>query len=683
MKKKILIGIILFSLLASLVVGFGRHQLEQTSKKVEITLDWISFDYFQKKVKEPKKDLLQDFKKAGLTSVGLFEKNIHFYSRDNNNMIIIDGEDIAEKFFLSNQMDPLIKPLYNGPEDKDNIFTVFKDNKTYKKLYNKIKKLPGHLIGGTNVDSERGLYLIKVENGDTGLTKIPLAFSEEELELVSNAGLHIVPRISNNEKRVPLLPDILDQLKEEGRVSNIIFNGSEVIGYEDKLDRTAQIIDRHNMTVGMIEPFIAKQKGIKRLASLMDMEIVRVHSILQGEVDKYSYEKVLDRYLLAVKERNVRVLYHKLFTKPKKGVEPIELNIRFLEDLTEKLEESGYQVDIAEPFSERTGIFWNGERTGILAIILIGLGVFAAGLLLLDSFIKIPDLISYGLLAIAVLFTLALSLKGYVILTRTLLALATGIILPSLAVITGYQMILNDKGDEEVIIPAILVFLKTTGITLIGALFIVGLLSDIRYMYQINLFRGIKLTFLIPLLLVAAYYLKEYLSAKSSGDHLKMLKNIMESLNQPVRYSHLVVLGILGIAGLVYIGRTGNIPMIPVPDIEMKIRALLEDIFVYRPRFKEFVIGHPLIILTFYYLSTQKKHLREDLLKFNLPLLVLGTIGQVTVINTFSHIHTPVMVSVLRVFYGIVLGTILGIVLIYIFRFITNLWSKLRSWVYG
>jgi ABC-type nitrate/sulfonate/bicarbonate transport system permease component len=43
---------------------------------------------------------------------------------------------------------------------------------------------------------------------------------------------------------------------------------------------------------------------------------------------------------------------------------------------------------------------------------------------------------------------------------------------------------------------------------------------------------------------------------------------------------------------------------------------------------------------------------------------LLGMIGQVSLINTFYHLHTPLLISLQRAAGGLILGAALGVVLI-------------------
>jgi predicted lysophospholipase L1 biosynthesis ABC-type transport system permease subunit len=90
-----------------------------------------------------------------------------------------------------------------------------------------------------------------------------------------------------------------------------------------------------------------------------------------------------------------------------------------------------------------------------------------------------------------------------------------------------------------------------------------------------------------------------------------------------------------------------------VPGIEKIFRDILENILYIRPRTKEFLIGYPFLFLAAArYLRGEKKWLWF--------LAALGAIAPISVFNAFSHIHTPIMVSMIRTVNGLVLGIIFG-----------------------
>ncbi len=65
-----------------------------------------------------------------------------------------------------------------------------------------------------------------------------------------------------------------------------------------------------------------------------------------------------------------------------------------------------------------------------------------------------------------------------------------------------------------------------------------------------------------------------------------------------------------------------------------------------RPRFKEFLFGHPFLFL----LPVIYKYFNYKLLGFF--AVIMATIGQITIANSFSHLHTPLLISLIRTWHG-------------------------------
>ncbi len=102
--------------------------------------------------------------------------------------------------------------------------------------------------------------------------------------------------------------------------------------------------------------------------------------------------------------------------------------------------------------------------------------------------------------------------------------------------------------------------------------------------------------------------------------------------------------------------RTENVVQISTP--ESFIRLLLEKTFGIRPRFKEFLIGHPILILG---------------LAFNLRIfIILGLVGQTSLINTFLHAHTPFYICLFRTFYGLIIGFFIGVIFLGLCKKLNN-----------
>jgi len=125
------------------------------------------------------------------------------------------------------------------------------------------------------------------------------------------------------------------------------------------------------------------------------------------------------------------------------------------------------------------------------------------------------------------------------------------------------------------------------------------------------------------------------------------------------------ILGFLLIAGYVYIARTGHEGSLQPSEIEMIIRNILEEKLLVRPRTKEFTVAFPALILGAYIAS----------LKYKSLIFISGlaaVIGQTSIVNTFSHLRTPVVVSFIRSLYSLAAGTIFAA--IYLGMFIIFVW---------
>ena len=61
------------------------------------------------------------------------------------------------------------------------------------------------------------------------------------------------------------------------------------------------------------------------------------------------------------------------------------------------------------------------------------------------------------------------------------------------------------------------------------------------------------------------------------------------------------------------------------------------------------------------------------------PLAVIGAVGQAGVINSFSHIHTPLQVVLLRTLYALIIGSILGTVPVLILKRVIRRWRPVPA----
>lgn len=201
------------------------------------------------------------------------------------------------------------------------------------------------------------------------------------------------------------------------------------------------------------------------------------------------------------------------------------------------------------------------------------------------------------------------------------------------------------------------VLLLTTGaLAFIGGAYVGSVLADIEYLLEVNIFRGVKLTFIMPIILVSLAFLVRFNLFEGKDYSGNLLVQIKRILNTPIYVKSLVGFGIAAIAALIFIGRSGHTAGIPVSASELKFRAFLEQALYARPRSKELLIGHPAFMLAV--LAVYKKWPR--ILFF--ILVLVATIGQGSLVETFCHLRTPIFMSFMRGLGGLVLGAGVGMI---------------------
>jgi hypothetical protein len=194
-------------------------------------------------------------------------------------------------------------------------------------------------------------------------------------------------------------------------------------------------------------------------------------------------------------------------------------------------------------------------------------------------------------------------------------------------------------------------WLRSLGYALAGAVFLSALGSTPEAVLGLAPFKGVSLTLLVPPLLVLYGLLpREFKEALTRLFH------------HPLRLGE-VGLGAVGLAllALALLRRGNDAPL--VPEWELKLRALLQEAMV-RPRFKE-VFGHAVFLLAL--LLPWPRWVQN-------ALLVVAVVGMASILNTFSHFHTPLLISFFRVVNGAAFGLALGAVGVMLGRRLWRWW---------
>ncbi|MBU1026195.1 MAG: hypothetical protein KKA31_00525, partial [Candidatus Margulisbacteria bacterium] len=272
---------------------------------------------------------------------------------------------------------------------------------------------------------------------------------------------------------------------------------------------------------------------------------------------------------------------------------------------------------------------------------------------------KLHIIVMYAMFFMAMAILYLLGLKAAPVTLQKGLALLTTIIFPALAVISSFS---RKAKPFSVVWESAFIVLNIVAEAFVGVFILTGLLADHRFMLGVETFRGVKIALIAPILLVALYFALKQKDEGSFKDRLTYFLGTRVSIAS-------IVTGLFILAALaIFVARSGNF-VLPVPGIEKLFRNFLETLLFIRPRSKEFLIGYPLLFLSAaLYLKDRRTWLWI--------LAPLGTIAPISILNTFSHIHTPLMISMIRTFNGLVLGVIIGLLV----AFIANKLLKTQEW---
>lgn len=640
--------LVLIAIACSIYVGAVRIQVEQDYKTVNLSVnesDIRSLANANGKTTEEMLDILKD---KGVSQV-LFKESTIASLENAGDLMIAQGADV-QNLSVSSSLPA------NLPISETNYYLVVTDDAWREQV---LREVPAKISGAVAYDDgELGVVTVptSIEATQSNQSKAQLAFSgigvgfdQEWLNTVANAGFDIIAQVSSWESPTDESLEMLaDDIKAVPNLCMLMFNDKYIPGYPDpdKIEVFYQLLLDDNGDIvaplGQIE--FSPQEGFNTLANLADKDVVRLHTISNDEMSKFEGEtgesmdagitEALDRWDLAARERNMRALLVRFFSIDMPGTY-YENNMAYLDALHTQLEDNGFTVggDVQEMAS---------LDIPAAVRLLVGFGICAGFMLLLLE-------IGFRRLALAGFVLSALAWVGMYVVNQTLamqlMALASVIEFPILSCL----YFLPPKKDLS-LLQSIGRLLALCAVSFIGAVLMVGVLSDKAFMLKLSSFIGVKIAHVIPIVVVpfVLYIVRD-------KKPLSLCKSL---LNKALDYKWAIVFAVVAVALMIYLSRTGN-ESGEISGIEAAMRQFLNDTMGVRPRSKEFLIGYPATIL---YLMYAAKH--RALWVLSIPLVI----GQISLVNTYAHIHTPLLIALQRSLNGLILGIIVAVVAVVVVK---------------
>ena len=651
-KNRLLIALIVVGMLASLVPAVNRSRQEARNRRVETAVDYADAFNLAIASRVPFPTALAALKTAGITSLAITEDPIDTLRA--NGAMIVDGVS-------PNETDLTFTPQFPG----------------------QMERVESALANKTSVPIRVSSDTIVVSAPYSQIAQLGAGLDPVQVRGAIDAGLYVCPRLYNlpgaSAKSIDwMLARVKAQCRRGDRnwATTVIFAGPDVLGNRNHIDDTAQALSDLDLHYGAIE--FGKQIGDDSLSRITLDQLVRVHSIASNEMPTMDEPTAAGRLILGARERNIRLLYIRLFQNgmdPSTRLpmspalqalpEPLASNAAFIEQVRAGLKEGSLRIGKAHSFRENPLPERGPVRRGLL--VLIGLGVAGAGVLLVRRFTGIDGKAFWLLLAFSILVAAVCAMPQHTMKARQLMALIAAIALPSLGLIS-LRLPAPGKGIGGTLWAldmALRRYVEASLWTAAGVLLVVGELSDRLLMLHIDEFLGIRLAIIAPMLITLLYYglgLAD-LSGGASWEERKAAARAKWAAltTSPVligeAMSALVGLAVVAVIVL----RSGNEPGVGVSGTELSFRSLLNKILFVRPRTKEFLFGHPLMMMG---LSSAFAGNRKWVTLF----LAAGAIGQSSMLNTFCHIHTPLIFSALRAMLGWIIGAGIGALLFALLR---------------
>ncbi|MDR5683607.1 MAG: DUF5693 family protein [Armatimonadota bacterium] len=654
--------LLVVGLAASGWIAWTRHRLDSAYRVVEVALD--SEDWRILAVREGQDDPVfwQQLRRLGAGSIAVYDSTLRRLA-DAGLVAYVDGATLISQAragtvgsalrSLAADADP--GTVYVLPANEE-VASLVRDGFATAIGADRIERVrdqpPVYRVRGRLKDLE-----------ETGLGFLPSAVAAWERQ-----GFRVILRPRNvRSMTAQRLPQRISGYAAFGRGRTFVFDLAEVLGFERLVDEAAAALREIDAVYGRVEILTTarRMRGEETMAQLMRPNVVRVFSIVPEELERLEMRVAVDRYVRGARERNLRVLYVRPFLSTPGGVDAVEHNLTYLRAIVSGVRDAGFALGTARPLPAPgmpRGLLYGAVLAAVVAVVWMLL-LFAERVEL-----GVPSWTAGVLIAVGVLGAVGLSAAGYGAWMRKLYALAAAIAFPTLAVFYGIRQLWSEGGHaraSSAVGDAALALWAVSAGSVLGGIVVAALLTEWSFMLAFDVFWGVKVATVVPIGLLAALWLLD--TRRGVRDAVARVRDLA---SRPVTLGAVVAVMAVGATALLLLLRTGNTGL-PVLGVEERLREALERALVARPRTKEYLLGHPMFI-------AGAAAAAVGLRRWAVPLILVGMIGQVGLINSFAHAHTPILYTVWRTFNGLVLGTALGAVFVVVAQFVLRRWA---GWV--
>lgn len=677
--NKLLIILIAVGFVFSLFLNFQRHTVEQANKTVEMAMEYESIARMASAEGIDEKQALRMFKERGVTSLVLFDSTLQKL-REKGKVTVVTGSELLHSYNTGQLREGSWQELAKKGSIEAN--AAYITGGTSAAALEDLKEDLPLRFGKEMVRIVSQEPLIIELKGDPklidaeaygeqkGMLQMDLGLSSDELLLAKKNGFMVIARPVNygsgySRFAAPAREQIdsfFSRIDKSGAlISAFAGSGRTILGNAENLSYVSGELLKRNITLAMVENVVqlqfAPMDGLVQMAELMNYRSARTYVIDKAEQKKLKVSEATRRWALTDEERNVRINYIKTFLTPQDGKTLLQTNLDYAESITKSVEARNLQIG-------RAGVFDNYKPNRLLFVPII-FGIMAAGVLYLNQLTDLSKQKQYWLIAAGGTVFSLIALLTTALLARQVLALGAATVIPVLSLNYVLNIWDNYHGGAKrlsaVLASATWQLALAVALSLIGASFVGAILGDIRFMLEIDIYKGVKLTFILPILLMFVLCIRRYSLFEGDDENKNVLMRLESILSRPLTLKVLFAAAVTGFIAWVFIGRSGHTAGVPVPDIEIKLRLFLEEVMYARPREKEFLVGHPAFYLAAFAVYNKFPRL------ISVAFILGAVIGQGSLVQTFAHMRTPIIMSYVRALDGLALGAAMGICALTVF----------------
>ncbi len=645
--------IILVIAFVLLIPGISKR-IENENKNDNVVISILYNDLINKVSENKIDDFLAKCKEEGLNTISVMDDYINSLTLRGDITSIkynalcqkYDNESIKMAEFIANNCPNISYDSHVIIASKDSVVN---------RLANQMpKRYDEDDFINLGVFGDKGIFVLY--DGSKELWEYAIGYDEESIAKLHNEGFEValVHKVKDYSE-VAYLDDIEAIIKKYNvRYLNLKKDTrvyQEADSDRENFEGLSRIINENNMTLVLTENTdqLSNQKFLGYTYIFNDViknggKVIRSYEAYDDVkvVEDFHTHRV-DQYFNSVITRNTRFInITQIVNKNLSHDELLDYAFRAATESKEKIEKLGFRVN-----GEVNALDYIANRKLISALCAV---IMVMCLLLIYEMLGGTKRFFMTIAAIIValgafLITFILP-EGLVLLYPTVFC----IIQSSVAITTVLYFIKRTANKISMLLLITGALAIMLSILLLGAVGLGAMLSGIDYYINNNIFRGIKLSLIVPVFYTTVVYYIMFVKDNKRS----LLQDAKMVLDAQIKvYWVLIAVAVIGV-GAYYIIRSGNVSSIST--FENTMRNIMTELFTERPRTKEFLIGYPALVLFAYYAKKSDMQLVKWILAIAMSILAAS------ITNSFCHVFTDFSVIVSRTINGLILGVIVSAV---------------------